>query len=312
MKTIKIILIFVFISTALVLSCSSKINEKPIRIAINIWPGYSHAFIAKELGYLKDANIELKLFKNISESLKAYRNRQVDGLFHVFPDIILLNMENIETVIFYVADESQSDVIIAKPGIKNLSQLKNKTIGIEGLGTFSHIFIFELLQSVNMNEKDVFFENVKAMDILKALENNQIDAGHTWEPVTSKALKKNYKIISDSTEVSHMIIDVAAVHASVYKKHRCRIRKFVAALKKAEKYLHANPRKASSIVYRYQKIAPKEYLKAVRELKVGRLNADIHEDMKKSGNKIIRYFNKRGMASKEISIKSIIKLNGEK
>jgi NitT/TauT family transport system substrate-binding protein len=42
--------------------CESKPAQKePIKISINVWPGYAHAYIAQEKGFFKKNNVEVEL-----------------------------------------------------------------------------------------------------------------------------------------------------------------------------------------------------------------------------------------------------------
>ena len=78
------------------------------------------------------------------------------------------------------------DVIIGS--INSIEELKGKTIGVEGINTFSHIFALRTIESYGMSEGDVFFEIVLAQDVVKKIEDGTIQAGHTWEPTKSEGV----------------------------------------------------------------------------------------------------------------------------
>ena len=67
------------------------INEKtPLKIAINVWPGYSYAFLAQELGYFDENNVEVELVlrQEYSETQDLFDNQMVDGTFQVYTDTL--------------------------------------------------------------------------------------------------------------------------------------------------------------------------------------------------------------------------------
>ncbi|GAG60774.1 unnamed protein product [marine sediment metagenome] len=139
---------------------------------------------------MNNVEVELILRENISESTELYRKGNADGLFNVFPDIIMLNSDGIHTKVVYIADRSETgDVIVGRPEFTSLADLKGKKVSFEGINSFSHLFVLKALEESGIEEYDVAFENVSAMGVLNALEENKIDVGHTWEPVTSEALK---------------------------------------------------------------------------------------------------------------------------
>lgn len=86
-------LITILAGLCMAVGCTKVEEKKPIRISINVWPGYAHAFVAQEKGFFAKNNVkaELILKRDISESKKLYDSGRVDGLFNVFPDVIMLN-----------------------------------------------------------------------------------------------------------------------------------------------------------------------------------------------------------------------------
>ena len=89
----------------LVFGCTKVVEEKkPIKIALNQWPGYAVAFIAKEKGFFEKNNVKVELVfdKEYSKSQERYKNSEVDGVFEVFTDTIFHNSEGIKTKVVYV------------------------------------------------------------------------------------------------------------------------------------------------------------------------------------------------------------------
>ena len=95
----------------------------------------------------------------------------------------------------WVFDNSGSADAIVGPQNTTIADLNGKKIGIEGINTFSHIFVLQILAKAGLYEKDVQFENIPAQGILKALDNKQIDAGHTWGPTKFAALHPPWKCV---------------------------------------------------------------------------------------------------------------------
>jgi NitT/TauT family transport system substrate-binding protein len=241
------------VAMVFIAGCSRGDIEKKgsIKIAINIWPGYAHAFIAKEKGYFKKNRVEVELLlkKEVTDSLELYREGKVDGIFTIFPDVIILNSEGILTKIVYVADYSDAgDVIIGKPQYKSLADLAGKTVSFEGINTFSHLFVLKSLEKAGLKESDLRFEIVKAQDVLSALENGRIDAGHTWEPIKSAALRKGYKIIGKAGDVPGIITDVLAFDSKIIEQRPDDIRAIVKSILEARDFLYTNREEALRII----------------------------------------------------------------
>ena len=215
-------------------------EAQPIRIAINVWPGYAHAFIAKKKGFFEKngVNVEFVLKKDYTESTQLYSSGEVDGFFGVYPDVLLMSSETVPVKVVYISDFSETgDVIIGRPGIKSLADLKGKTIGIDSANIFSHIFVFEALKDAGLTEADVRFEVVPALDVPAALYEGRIDAGHTWEPAKSELLGNNYTALAYANDVPGVIMDVLTINPELIAKNPKAVQGIVNALLEAGTYL---------------------------------------------------------------------------
>ena len=69
-------------------------------------------------------------------------------------------------------------------GIKDL---KGKTIGVERINSFSHLFVLTALEKAGLRESDFFIKNIGAQYVADAIGRGEIDAGHTYGPGKSEA-----------------------------------------------------------------------------------------------------------------------------
>lgn len=280
-------------------------GRKPIKIGICVWPGYAHAFIAKEKEFFKKNKVTVELIfkKDISEIEELYRNGEVDGLFDVFTNIIMINAEGIPTKTIYVVDYSDTgDVIIGRPEFNLLSDLKDKTIGCEGINTFSQMFILKTLETAGLGEGDVRFRLVPAMQVLKALEERQIDAGHTWEPIKSQAIEKGYKILAKAGDIPGLITDVLAFNAEIIEERPDDIKAIIKSLFEARDFVYSNKEEALEIMSGFEGMSVEEMESGIKGINHPDLKGNI-EAMKKtekttslytSGEMIIDFYLNRG------------------
>ncbi|MBF0494727.1 MAG: ABC transporter substrate-binding protein [Candidatus Omnitrophica bacterium] len=218
-------------------------KKPPIRISVNIWPGFALAYLAEEKGFFKKNNVEVELILKDStpESLELFTSGEVDGCFDLFADMIMINSKGIPAKIVCVVDYSvNGDVIIGRPDLGSLADLAGKTVSFEGVNTFSHIFVLSALEKAGLNENDVKFKNVKAHNVLVELENKSIDAGHTWEPTKTEALQKGYKILAKAGDTPGIITDILAFNPRVIAERPDDIRGIVKSMFEALDYLEHN------------------------------------------------------------------------
>jgi NitT/TauT family transport system substrate-binding protein len=299
--------------------CAPKKREdkKPLKIAINTWPGYAHAFIAKEKGIFRKNNVdvELVLKKDITESTQLFLDNEVDGFFNVFPDIIMMNAQGIHAKVVYVADYSDTgDVIIGKPKFRFLADLKGRKVSFEGINTFSHLFVLKALEKAGLKESEVQFEIIPAMDVLNSLEKGTIDAGHTWEPITSQALQKGFKILAKAGDIPGIITDVLAFNANVVKERPDDIQEIVKSILEARDFIYSNRDEALEIMSRAEGMSKEEMGKGIDGVRQLDLKENIKEMQKSeemislygSAKMIVDFYLSRGQLSQLPDLDEII------
>ncbi|MBF0546373.1 MAG: ABC transporter substrate-binding protein [Candidatus Riflebacteria bacterium] len=302
--------------------CGDKVVEKkPIKIAINVWPGYAHVFLAQEKGLFKKNNVdvELVLKKSTPESLEMFTNGDADACFDVFANLISLNSKGIRAKVVYITDYSISgDVIIGRPEINSVSELGGKAVAIEGFNTFSHIFVLGSLIKAGVKEAQVKFENIPAHDVLKALEEKRIDAGHTWEPEKSQALKKGYKILAQAGDNPGIITDVLFFSNKAIKERSEEIQAIVKSLFEAQDELTKNKDESLKIMASKMEMTVEEMASGLEGAKITGLQEN-REMMAKTtsstpnkpslfstGPMIIDFYLKRGQLSKILEIEEFV------
>ncbi len=223
-------------------------KKKPIKIAASTWPGWSHVFLAQEQGFFKKNNVDVEV-KHITEHIDAqvpFLNGEVDGVFQCFSDTLIQNTQ-LSSKVVYVSDySSEGDVIVGNVGA--LSDLKGKTVGMEGLNTFSHIFVLNALIRAGLKEPDVLFEVVPAHELLDALEQGRLAAGHTWEPTKSAAIKKGYKVLATAGDYPGIITDLLVFHSKIVEERPNDIKAIVKAIIEAQEYRDAHWKESIEIM----------------------------------------------------------------
>ena len=319
MKGVLSLLALILVFGLLEAGCTpKKAKEKtPIKIAINSWAGHAHAYIAKEKGYFEKngARVELVFDKNYTPCRQRYIDGKVDGIFGVYSDAILLSSEGISSRVVYVGDYCVSaDVIVGKPEFKDLSGLKGKKVGIESVNTFSHLFVLAALEKSGVKEQEVRFEIVPAQEILKALEEGRIDAGHTWEPAKTAAIKKGYKVLAEAQYVPGLITDVLVFNARVIKKRPDEIKAIVKSLLEARDFLYAHKEEAIKIMAKNEDMSEAEMQEGVSGVHHPDLKENIRAMQKSdetyslfgSGKIIADFYLKRGQLSSIPDLDKII------
>jgi NitT/TauT family transport system substrate-binding protein len=183
----------IIVSNPAVIHAQSANNgdQEPIKIMLTLWPPNFLAYIAQEKGIFEKngVNVQLLFDKDYFNAVQQYDNDEADAITLVFSDAMIQDSNGIPTKVVYNIDSSQSgDAIVSK--LKNLTELKGKKIGVEGINSFSHLFVLKALEKVGLGEGDVQFVNVAGPNTSSALDTGEIDAGHTYSPFLEEATSK--------------------------------------------------------------------------------------------------------------------------
>jgi NitT/TauT family transport system substrate-binding protein len=134
---------------------------------------------------------------------------------------------------------SGNDMIVAKPGIKSLKDLKGKKIGVE-VGLVEHLLLLHGLSGAGMKEKDVKLVNAKTNETPQVLASGQVSAIGAWQPISGQAMKGSpgSHPIYTSSQAPGLIYDVLAVSPASLNAHRADWMKLIGVWDKVVHYIN--------------------------------------------------------------------------
>lgn len=224
-------------------------SNRPLLIGIDDWIGFATLHIAEEK-FFKENNVDVKLISNdkdYTDRFQAFADGELDGVAGVYVDFIYNNAHGVHSKIVYVNDYSGTgDIIIGN--VSTVSELKGKKIGIEGINTFSHLFVLKALEESGLNEGDVEFVIVPHSETITAFEENKIQAAHTWDPVKTELIKKGYRVITTAKSTPGIITDVIGFNPEYVEKNPEKIQGVINSLNQASEFLNTHQDEAIQIV----------------------------------------------------------------
>jgi len=170
----------------------------------DLWVGYSGVFVANELGYFKDAGLDVKLkpFSNPGDTLPALVSDQLDIGLTTLQNLAVLNGNSDTDVaaIALVDSSNGADAIVAKKSIASLADLKGKKVALT-LGEVNHFLFLVGMKQIGMDPSSVKITSMSADDAGAAFIGGKVDAAVTWEPWVTKATKSGGHVIFSSASV---------------------------------------------------------------------------------------------------------------
>ncbi|WP_016953096.1 ABC transporter substrate-binding protein [Anabaena sp. PCC 7108] len=258
-KIIRYISIF-FLSCCLLVACHTstptQLKRPPLKVQFTSFIGEYPGIIAQEKGFFKAQGVDVELINKRYTQLERanFSAGKYDGITVSLGSFIILSATNPDIQSVMVIDESTgADVVVAQPQIKTVADLKGKKLGTN-LGGFSELFVTEMLKSFNFTSDDVKLVKLDALEIPQGLKNNVIQAGHTWQPHLSEAIKLGGHIIFTSKQTPGLILDLIVFRNDIIRDRPEDVRAFVRGWLQGAAYWKANVQEGNEIISKALKI----------------------------------------------------------
>jgi NitT/TauT family transport system substrate-binding protein len=251
-------------SAAAAPSAAPAVAGNALKIAYSDWPGWVAWEIAIQKGWFKEAGVNVEFtWLDYVPSMEAFSAGKVDAVCMTNGDALVTGATGGKSVSIIVNDYSDgNDMIVAKPGINTMAQLKGKTIGVE-VGFVDHLLLLHALKAANLKESDVKLKNVKTDETPQALKSGDVDAVGAWQPSSGAALKEvpGSKAIFTSKDVPGLIYDMLAVNPKSLAERRADWVKVTKVWDRVAKFVNdpKNVDEAAKIMSARVRLTPDEY-----------------------------------------------------
>ncbi|MES2554392.1 MAG: ABC transporter substrate-binding protein, partial [Pseudomonadota bacterium] len=189
----------------------------PLKIGYSDWPGWVAWQVAIEKGWFKEAGVDVKFdWFDYSASMDAFAAGKIDAVTVTNGDALVTGAGGAKNVMIIVTDYSNgNDMIVGKPGIKSLKDLKGKKVGLE-VGLVEHLLLLNGLQKAGLKESDLTIVNTKTNETAQALASGDLAAIGAWQPNSGEAMMRvpGAKPIYTSADEPGLIYDVLTVSPS--------------------------------------------------------------------------------------------------
>lgn len=198
-------------------AAASFASAEPLKIGYSDWPGWVAWEVALEKGWFKEEGVEVQFeWFDYVASMDAYAAGQLDGVGMTNGDALVTGATGAKSVMILLNDYSNgNDMVVGKPGIGSIKDLKGKKVGVE-IGFVSHLLLLDALKQNGMSEADVELVNVPTNETPQVLASGEVDAIVAWQPSSGMALKlvPGSKPIHTSADQPGLIYDVLSVSPS--------------------------------------------------------------------------------------------------
>ncbi len=257
--------------TALGMTMSAQ--AEPLKIAYSDWPGWVAWQVGIEKGWFKEAGVDVDFewFEYVP-SMEAFAAGKVDAVCMTNGDALVTGATGAPSKMIIINDFSNgNDMVVAKPGIESVKDLKGKKVGVE-VGFVGHLLLLKALEANGMTEADVTLVNVPTHETPKAFGSGDVDAIVAWQPNSGQALTAvpGSKAIFSSKDTPGLIYDVLAVNPASLSAKPEEWAKVAAVWNKIVDYIYDPETREDAIKLMSARVnlAPEEYAKFVEGTKI--------------------------------------------
>lgn len=246
---------------------------QPLKIGYSDWPGWVAWQVAIDKGWFKEAGVPVTFeWFDYSASMDAFSAGKIDAVTMTNGDALVTGSAGGKSVMIMLTDYSNgNDMIVAKPGIKSIKDLKGKKVAVEE-GLVEHLLLLNGLKKAGMKESDVTLVNAKTNEMPQVLASGDVAAVGAWQPISGQAMKAlpGARPVYTSANEPGLIYDVLAVNPVSAKQRKADWLKVVKVWDKVVKYIN-DPKTqpdAVKIMAARVGIAPEAYLPLLKGTKL--------------------------------------------
>lgn len=240
--------------------------KSPFRVGSNIWLGYEPLYLAQDMGLYDPARIRLVAMSNATEVQRALRAGTLEAAALTLDEVLSLKQDGFDLRVVLVMDFSQgADVLLARPGITHLADLRGRRVGVES-SAVGAVMLDGALEKAGLDIADIQLVHLTIDQHERAYREDRVDALVTFEPVGTTLLAAGARSLFDSRDIPGRIVDVLAVPPETLTSHPDELRQLIRGHFAALDYLRREPLQAAGRMRPRQGLPAETILTAYRGL----------------------------------------------
>jgi NitT/TauT family transport system substrate-binding protein len=237
--------------------------EPLVRVASNAWVGYEPLFLARELGYLEGERLRLVESSSNTTNLLALATGEVEAAALTLDEFLVGREGGLPIRVILLFDESAgADVVMARPEIMTLADLRGRRIGYEQTAVAA-LMLAKLLEVAQLTPRDVVKVPLNADRHLAAYRAGEVDALVTFEPHASRVARSGARRLLDSSRFPGIFVDVLAAREEALVRTPAAFHQLTGGFFRALDHLRAAPRQAADIMAGRLALTPDAVLNAL-------------------------------------------------
>jgi len=178
----------------------------------------------------------------------ALAGGEIQSFAGVGPASVSATLRGLPSRAIWFASDRLIYSLLARPGIRDIKDLRNKKIGLTGLGGTSHVALQIALEAAGENPKNFIYLSLAAAQVLPAVESGVIDAAILSPPFISYAQKKGLKEIFDVGARVRMPLGGLTTTVSALQNRPDEVKRVIRSLQLARRAILQSKEKSVALI----------------------------------------------------------------
>ncbi len=184
----------------------------------------------------------------------ALSSSEVQYVAGVGPASVSATLRGMPSRAVWFATEELIYSLIARPELQNVKDLRNKKIGLTGLGGTSQVALHNALEAVGENPKNFVYIGLGGSQQLPALEAGTVDAALLSPPALYFAKKRGFRDLLDVGSRVKMPLGGLTVMASTLRSRPEEVRRVIKSLQRAKQEILKSREKSVALASGFLKL----------------------------------------------------------
>jgi ABC-type nitrate/sulfonate/bicarbonate transport system substrate-binding protein len=257
MKAAKSLTVVVMLSLVIFAGVShAQERLKKIRIT---YPTESIAVLPLFAAYrwktFEDNDLQAEIIQARSQVANAALASGEIGYFAgVGPASVSATLRGLQSRAVWFASDEIIYLLLARPEFSNIQNLRQKKIGITGLGGTAHVALQIAFEAVRENPKNFLYVSITAAQLMAALESGVIDAALMSPPYDFYAKKKGFREVLNVGSYARMPFGGLTVMLSTLRSRAEEVKKVMRAMQVAKQEMLKSREKTVGLISSFLKV----------------------------------------------------------
>ena len=212
-------------------------------------------FAAYRWKTFEDNDLQAEIIQARSQVANAALASGEIGYFAgVGPASVSATLRGLQSRAVWFASDEIIYLLLARPEFSNIQNLRQKKIGITGLGGTAHVALQIALEAVRENPKNFLYVSITAAQIMAALESGVIDAALMSPPYDFYAKKKGFREVLNVGSYARMPFGGLTVMAATLRSRADEVKKVMRAMQVAKQEMLKSKEKTVGLISSFLKV----------------------------------------------------------